>query len=374
MDGTAPPWVKRVVDARIFAVPPYVAGKPVAELQRELGVTHAIKMASNENPLGPSPLAVQAVREGLQEMHVYPEASAPELRTALAERTGVSPNSVILGNGSDELMEMCAHVFIGPGCEAVMGENSFSMYRICVEAFGGTAVRVPLKDYAMDLPAMARAVTERTRIIFLAIPNSPTGTIVSRADFESFLADLPKERLLLVLDEAYREYVAAADCPRGTDYVAMEIPVLVLRTFSKIYGLAGLRVGYGIGAPWLVELLNRIKPPFNVNSLAQKAALAALDDHDHLERSLQTNREGMRYLSEELASLGVKVVPSHANFLTFCLGRQARGIYEALLRQGVIVRHLGSFGLDDCIRVTVGKPDDNLRFIKALRQVLKASS
>ncbi|MBI5568473.1 MAG: histidinol-phosphate transaminase [Desulfomonile tiedjei] len=374
MDGTAPPWVKRVVDARIFAVPPYVAGKPVAELQRELGVTHAIKMASNENPLGPSPLAVQAVRESLQELHVYPESSAPELRSALAERTGVSPDSVILGNGSDELMEMCAHVFIGPGCEAIMGEISFSMYRICVEAFGGAAVRVPLKDYAMDLPAMARAVTERTRIIFLAIPNSPTGTIVSRADFESFLADLPKERLLLVVDEAYREYVAAADCPCGTNYVAMEIPVLVLRTFSKIYGLAGLRVGYGIGAPWLVELLNRIKPPFNVNSLAQKAALAALDDRDHLERSLQTNREGMRYLSEELASLGVKVVPSHANFLTFCLGRPARGTYEALLRRGVIVRHLGSFGLDDCIRVTVGKPEDNRRFIEALRQVLKAAS
>jgi histidinol-phosphate aminotransferase len=370
MERDRPQWVDRVIAPNVLSIPPYVPGKPIAELQRELGVGDAVKMASNENPLGPSPLAVAAVQEHLRQMHVYPESSAPDLRTALASRFGLSPDWVILGNGSDEIMEMCSHVFMRPGCEAIMGENVFSMYRICTEGFGGDAIRVPLRNHRFDLTAMSKAVTGRTRLVFLAIPNNPTGTIVSRADFEGFLSDLPKDQLFLVLDEAYREYVAAPDCPDGVDYVRAGQPIIVLRTFSKIYGLAGLRVGYGFAEPWLVELLNRVRAPFNVNSLAQVAALAALEDHEHLERSLSAVRDGMAYLTHQLSGLGFEVIPSEANFVTFCGTADANALYQALLREGWIVRHLASFGMPNCIRVTVGKDDENRRFIEALNKVL----
>lgn len=370
MDTQRPSWVDRVIDPNILAIPPYVPGKPVAELERELGVPNAVKMASNENPLGPSPLAVNAMQRHVAQAHVYPESSAPELRTALASRFGVHADEVILGNGSDELMSMAAHVFMTPGCEAVMGEHTFSMYRICVEAFGGKPVNVKLKNYGFDLAAMAGAITDKTRLIFLTNPNSPTGTIISRADFEAFLKDVPKDRAVVVVDEAYREYVSDADCPLGVDYLGQGVPILVLRTFSKIYGLAGLRVGYGFAESWLVELLNRVRPPFNVNSLAQVAACAALDDTAHLERSRKTNGQGLAYLAEKLTLLGLEVIPSHANFIAFCWNRDAKPVYEALLKEGVIVRHLASFGMPSCIRVTVGTMPENERFVRALEKVL----
>ena len=370
MQQIKPPWLDRIIPQHILSIPPYVPGKPVAELQRELGVPEAIKMASNENPLGPSPLAVKAMEKHLRGAHIYPESSAPDLRSALAKRLEVNPDSIILGNGSDEIMQMATHVFIQPGDETVMAENSFSMYRICVRAFGGAPVGVPLKNYRSDLPAMAKAVTERTKLIFLAVPNSPTGTIVSRVEFESFLKDLPSNQLVLVFDEAYREYVQDPDCPVGIDYVSSELPILVLRTFSKIYGLAGLRVGYGVARPWLIELLNRVRPPFNVNSLAQIGAQAALDDSEHLELSLKLTRAGMEYLATELDALGIRVIPSQANFITFCLDKDARAVYEALLREGIIVRHLASFGMEDCIRVTIGKQEENIRFISALKKTI----
>ncbi len=373
MEPKRPTWVDGVVASHVLSIPAYIPGKPIAELNRELGVHDAVKMASNENPLGPSPLAMAAARAHLEEAHVYPESSAPVLRSELAKRFRVSPESVIFGNGSDEIMEMCAHVFVTPGDEAVMGENTFSMYRICVEAFGGTAVRVPLRNYKFDLKAMASAVTDRTKLMFLAIPNSPTGTIVSRKDFEDFVRDLPTDRLVLILDEAYREYVNDSDCPDGIAYVGKELPILVLRTFSKIYGLAGLRVGYGFAEPWLIELMNRVRPPFNVNSLAQVAALAALNDSDHLRRSLKMTYDGIRFLSRELKALGAEVIPSEANFVTFCIGADARPVYQALLQQGIIVRHLGPFGMDECIRVTVGLQEHNERLIDALKKIFGKS-
>jgi len=370
MEEKLPPWVERLIAPHILSVPRYVPGKPIAELQRELGVDRAVKMASNENPLGPSPLAMKAVQTHLQFAHVYPESSAPELRQAIAQRFGVSSDSVILGNGSDEIMQMAAHLLVRPGDEAIMGTNTFAMYRIVTEAFGGRAIRVPLKDYRLDLDAMAAAVTDRTRLVFVAVPNSPTGTVVSRREFGAFLKALPNEGLLLVLDEAYREYVRNSDCPEGLDYLEGSVPTVVLRTMSKIYGLAGLRIGYGLSEPWLIELLNRIRPPFNVNSFAQVAALAALSDTDHLERSLKTTHEGIACLSRQLEALGLEVIPSQANFVTFCLGQDAREVFEALLRQGVIVRHLASFGMDNCIRVTVGTEAENRRFIAALKAVM----
>lgn len=370
MTPKPPSWVDRVVPEHILSMPPYVPGKPIAEVERELGVSNAVKMASNENPLGPSPLAMKAVEDRLGSVNVYPESAAPMLVEALASRFGLPADSVILGNGSDEIMQFAAHIFIRPGDEAVIGANTFSMYRICVQGFGGKITAVPLDDHRLDLAAMARAVTESTRLMFVAIPNSPTGTIVSRADFESFLGDLPGEGLLLVVDEAYREYVREKDCPDGIDYVGKRVPILVLRTFSKIYGLAGLRIGYGISESWLVELMNRVRPPFNVNAVAQAAAFAALTDGDHVEKSRAVTEQGMRFIEEELGRLGVSVIPSQANFLTFCLERDARPVYEALLREGVIVRHLGSFGMDRCIRVTIGKEYENRRFIDALKKVM----
>jgi histidinol-phosphate aminotransferase len=365
-----PKWLSRVVPEHIFAIPAYVPGKPLAELKRELGISGAVKMASNENPLGPSLKAKEAIQAVAEDAHIYPEGSAPDLRQAIAARFGLSPESVILGNGSDEIMQFAAHLFIRPGSKGLVGAHTFSWYRICIEAFGGSVKPIPMKDYRFDLSAVARAVTDSTRLIFLAFPNNPTGTIVSRNEFESFLRDLPGEGLLVVLDEAYREFVTDNDCPNSVEYIGSRPPVLVLRTFSKIYGLAGLRVGYGLAEPWLVELLNRVRPPFNVNSLAQSAALAALGDAEHLAASRALCETGRNFLQEELAGLGVQVIPSQANFVTFCLNETAKPIYEGLLREGVIVRHLASFGMENCIRVTVGKREDNIRFLEALHRVM----
>ncbi len=367
-----PDWFSDLVPSHIMSIPPYVAGKPVAELERDLGVHDAIKLASNENPLGPSPGALESIRSVLGMAHVYPEDSGPILRQALAERLGLDAESVILGNGSDELMAMATHLFIQPGTQTVVPANAFSMYRICVRSFAGEIVPVALIDYRFDLKAMAKAVTPKTRLVFLTVPNNPTGTIVSRGDFEAFLDDMSGKRLVLVLDEAYGEYVRDPDCPKGLDYLHGEVPILVLKTFSKIYGLAGLRIGYGFGAPWLVELLNRVRPPFNVNSVAQAGALGALGDPDHVRRSFTHNAQAMALLETELKAMGVGVVPSQANFLTFCLDHDARWVFDALLLKGVIVRHLASFGMPDCIRVTVGTESENRRFLSALGEVLSS--
>lgn len=363
---------ENLIGQHIRSIPPYVPGKPIAELEREMGIRGAIKMASNENPLGPSPAALKALDKHFGESHIYPESSAPELRKAIALRFGLAPDNVILGNGSDEIMQMCAHVLIQPGDEAIMGSNTFSVYRMVVEAFGGKAIRIPLKAYQFDLEAMSAAITDHTRLIFLAVPNSPTGTIVSKDEFDRFVRGLERARLVLVMDEAYREYVRDADCPNGVNYMEGPVPVLVLRTFSKIYGLAGLRVGYGLGEPWLIELLNRVRPPFNVNTLAQVAALAALGDSGHVERSRSLNSQGIRFLTQELTELGMRVIPSQANFVCFCLDGDAKKIYEDLLKDGIIVRHLASFGMENCIRVTVGTEGQNRRFIEVLTKVLPA--
>jgi histidinol-phosphate aminotransferase len=327
-------------------------------------------MASNENPLGPSPLALRALQEAAPRLHIYPESSAPTLRSALSAKYGVDPDSIILGNGSDEIMAFACHIFLGEGAEAVMVENTFSMYRICAQAFGGSVVQVPLRHGRYDFDALAKTVTPRTRILFLAVPNSPTGLSVSHEEFDAFLEALPRRGLLLVIDEAYREYVVDPDCPECLDYLKSDRLTLVLRTFSKIYGLAGLRVGYGFTAPWLVELMNRVRPPFNVNAAAQAAATAALEDTRHLERSLKNTRDGLAYLEKELTNLGLTFFPSQANFLCFSVGPDARRVYEGLLQKGIIVRHLASFGMENHIRVTVGAPDENRRFIQALKRTM----
>jgi histidinol-phosphate aminotransferase len=365
-----PEWIENAIPKHIHSIPPYQPGKPIEELERDLGIRGAVKLASNENPLGPSPLAIKAIDRRLKLAHFYPEGAAPGLRRALADRLGVTESGIVLGNGSDEIIQFVAHLFIRPGLNAIIGANTFSMYRICVDAFGGEIRPVPLNDYRFDLGAMADAVTRDTRLIFLTIPNNPTGTIISRSELRSFLSDLPSEGIIVVLDEAYHEYATDPNCPNGLEYIGGVPPVLVLRTFSKLYGLAGLRVGYGITEPWLADLLNRVKPPFNVNSIAQAAAIAALDDHEHVAGSLENNRNGLAYLKEELEKLGLLVIPTQANFIMFRLSGDAGPVYEALLKKGVIVRYLASFGLSDCIRVTIGTGDENRRFITALTEVL----
>ncbi len=370
MKSSEPSWVKGVIQPYVFSIPPYVPGKPIAEVQRELGIGKAIKLASNENALGPSPLALASLRKHIREVNIYPESSAPDLRLKIAEKYSLEPGNVILGNGSDEIMQMLAHVFLGTVDEAIIAENSFSMYRIVTKLFGAKPVFVPLTNYHLDLEATLKAVNERTRIIFLASPNSPTGTVIARRQLDYFLEAIKDRKLLVVFDEAYAEYVNREDAADGIAYLDKYPGIIVLRTFSKIYGLAGLRVGYGIAQPWLIDLLNRVRAPFNVNLAAQEAALAALTDTAHVERSLKMNSDGMAYVSGQLELLGFEVVESQANFITFAPNIDAGFIYEELLGKGIIVRRLASFGMPDHIRVTIGTQSQNRAFITRLKQVI----
>ncbi len=365
-----PEWFKELVPAHIDHIPEYKPGKPVSELLREFGIKDAIKMASNENPLGPSPKAVAAIKSLLNKIHVYPEDAPLDLRTAIAEKFGITKDSVILGNGSDEILALISHLLVTPGSEVITGEHSFSMYRILAESYGGANVRTPMPGYSFDLSAIYKAINEKTRIIYFTIPNNPTGTIINSADFESFLDDLPENGPTIVLDEAYREYVRDSSCVNGIEYLLRDYPILVLRTFSKAYGLAGLRIGYGLAQPWLISYLNKIRAPFTVNALAECGARAALEDGQHLAKTIECNIAGMETLTKELTSMGFHIIPSQANFVSFSVGPKAEEIYKRLLQYGVIVRHLGSFGLPEFLRVTIGLPHENSRLINALKRAL----
>jgi histidinol-phosphate aminotransferase len=349
----------------IAGITPYSPGKPIEELERELGITGSIKLASNENPRGPSPKALAALSDATKTLHRYPDGGGHYLRLALAERWKVSPDQIILGNGSDEVITFLTKAFLAPGDEAVMAEPSFIVYKIDVTAEHAKPVTVPLNEFRHDLPAMAKAVTARTRLVFVCNPNNPTGTYVTAAEVGAFLQAIPPD-VIVVFDEAYYEYVTAADYPDTLAILKGGRNVVLLRTFSKIYGLAGLRIGYGLTTPEIVQHLNRIRPPFNTNSLAQKAALAALSDEEHVRESRRLNTEGMGFLTERLNALGLTVVPSQANFLYFDVKQDGKAVFEALLRRGVIVRHLGGAFL----RVTIGLSQENERFITALQAIL----
>lgn len=371
MINQEPSWVREAIQPYVLSIPPYIPGKPVAEVQRELGIKKAIKLASNENALGPSLMAIKAMRKHILEAHIYPESSAPDLRARIAQEYSLDPGNVILGNGSDEIMQMLAHVFLTTNDEAIIAENSFSMYRIVTKLFGAKPVFIPLKDYHLDLESTLQAVTDHTRVIFLASPNSPTGTIIRRLAMQEFLEQLMDKRVVVVFDEAYAEYVNDPDAASGLELINEYPTVIVLRTFSKIYGLAGLRVGYGLAQPWMIDLLNRVRAPFNVNLIAQAAACAALEDVLHVENTLDMNSFGMNYLSNELTELGCEVIPSQANFLTFIPPIDAGIVYEELLKKGIIVRRLTSFGMPEHIRVTVGAIAQNFSFIEKLGRLLK---
>ena len=352
----------------IAALSPYVPGKPIEELQRELGLTRVIKLASNENPLGPSPKALAVVNETAASLHRYPDGGAFRLREALADRWKVTLDHIILGNGSDEILGMLARTFLSPGDEAVMADQTFVIYKMEVVAAHGKAVTVPLKQWRHDLSAMAAAITARTRLLFLCNPNNPTGTMVSAEEVGRLLSRVP-EHVIVVFDEAYVEYVRSAEFPDSLAYVREGRNVIVLRTFSKIYGLAGLRIGYGVTTPEMTNLLNRVRPPFNANSIAQRAALAALDDDEHVANSRAVNQAGMEQVVAGLKTLGFAPIPSEANFVYFDAGRDGRELFEALLHQGVIVRHIEG----RMVRVTIGQTEDNQVFLTALARVIRAS-
>lgn len=348
---------------------PYAPGKPVEEVEREYGITGSVKLASNENPLGPSPKALEAIREKMHQLHLYPDGDCYYLKSGLAAKLAVRAEHLIFGNGSNELIELAVRTFLKPGDEAIMAHQAFVVYRLVVQAAGGICQIVPLRDYQHDLLGMARAITPKTRMIFLANPNNPTGTIYRKKEWERFLDQITPD-VLLIVDEAYFEYVTESDYPNSLGYHAPERNILTLRTFSKLYGLAGLRIGYAIGRNEIVDLMQRVRQPFNVNAAAQWAALAALDDNDHVKRSLEVNGEGMRYLTAEIGRLGLEQIPSAANFVLVRVGHGQK-VFQELLKRGVIVRPMEAYDFPHHIRVTIGTKAENERFIECLKEIIK---
>lgn len=361
--------------AHIVHLPVYQPGKPIEEVKRELGLTHVVKLASNENPFGCSPKAKEAIIAHVDQTHIYPDGASVDLRQALAELHGVSPDQIVFGAGSDEVILMIARAFLSPGDETIMADRTFPQYRHNAEVEGATIVEVPLKDGTHDLPAMLAAVTERTKIIWVCNPNNPTSTIVTKAEVEEFLAKVPPS-VMVVLDEAYVEYVVDPDFPNGIDLVRRYPNVVTLRTFSKAYGLASLRIGYGIGRPELIRSINQVREPFNTTGFAQAAALAAVGDQEFIARCRKANAEGIAYLRGEFDRLGLKSFPAHGNFILVDCARDAKTVYEELLKRGYIVRggHTASIGFPTAIRVTVGSMEENRGFIAALAEVLRETA
>jgi len=363
--------VKSLVPEHIEGLVPYPPGKPLSELKRELGISDAIKLASNENALGPSPCAMDAIREALPEMHRYPDGGVFYLRRALSERLDVAPEQLVFGNGSNELIELLVRTFGGPQAGILTSQSTFVVYRLIAQAAGipFEAAPMPRESLTFDLDAIAERVTAATRLIFLCNPNNPTGTMFPPAQLESFLERVGDEPIV-VLDEAYIEYVRPDWRPNALSIVARRPRTVVLRTFSKAYGLAGVRIGYGITSAAIANYLERVRQPFNTNHLAQVGALAALDDNDHLERVLASTQEGMDLLVRGLSSLGLNPVPSHTNFVLFQVKCDGREVFDALLRKGVIVRPMHAYELPNHLRVNVGLPEENQRFLDALTQVV----
>lgn len=357
----------KYVSENIKNLVPYSPGKPIEELERELGIKEAIKLASNENPLGPSPKAIEAIERSLKKVHRYPDGGGFYLKDAIARKWGVSPDAVTLGNGSNEIIELLIRTFMSPGDNAVVSENTFSVYRLIVTAANCEAITIPLKDGRYDLDRMADSINPLTRIVFISNPNNPTGTIVTSGEVKDFMNRIPDD-VMVVFDEAYGEYVTSDQYPETLTYLREGRNAAILRTFSKIHGLAGLRAGYGLSKPEIADMLNRVRQPFNINALAQVAARAALEDLGHVNESRRINREGKEFLYREFDSLGIKYLPSEANFIYFQAGDDGRAIFNRMLREGIIIRHIEGPNL----RVTIGLPEENKKFIEALKRVLAA--
>jgi len=359
----------------IRAIAPYLPGKPITEVARELGIpaSSIVKLASNENPRGMSPRARAAIASAMDDASRYPDGY--DLIHALARRTGVAPESVVLGNGSNDVLEMVAGVFLTPGTASVFSEHAFAVYPLATQARGARSIVVPARDYGHDLGAIGAAITPDTRVVFVANPNNPTGTWAAPREVGAFLRAVPPT-VVVVLDEAYNEYLAAADRADSVAWLADHPNLVITRTFSKAYGLAGLRVGYALAHPRVTDLMNRVRHPFNVNTLALVAAQAALDDDAFVRTSCELNRAGLAQLVEGFGRLGLACIPSHANFVCVEIPRtgtapRAAAVFQALLQQGVIVRPVSGYGMPDHLRVTVGLPQENARFLDALVVALR---
>jgi histidinol-phosphate aminotransferase len=358
----------------VRAIAPYVPGKPASELAREMGLPESgiVKLASNENPLGASPHAIAAMRAALDDVGRYPDGNGFALKQAIAQRFAVDLAQIVLGNGSNDVLELAGRTFLTPGTSAVYSRHAFAVYMLTVQAIGATHLEVPARDFGHDLDAMAAAIRDDTRIVFVANPNNPTGTFVSGAALEAFLAKVPP-RVIVVLDEAYTEYLPDADRHDAVAWLARHPNLVISRTFSKAYGLAGLRVGFMLAHPDVADLMNRVRQPFNVNSVAQAGAIAALHDTAFVDESRRLNDSGMAQVVAGVGRMGLEHIPSRGNFVLVRVGAAA-AIYQQLLARGVIVRPVGAYGLPEWLRVSIGLPEDNARFLDALAQVLRAAA
>ena len=364
--------MKLVIPDYFSKIKPYVPGKPIEAVQREYGVDHSIKLASNENPLGASPMAVEAIRQALKDLHRYPDAGGYDLSRAIAAKYLIDPANIVLGNGSDDIIALLASVLLRPADEVILPQPSFLFYEIAIRSAGAQPVWVPLTSFKTDLAGMTAKISPKTRMIFLNVPHNPTGAIISKSDFEKFMAQVPPQ-IVVVLDEAYIEFVSDPHCLNSFDFLDADRAIVGMRTFSKAFGLAGLRVGYGVMPPALAELLNRVRQPFNVNTLAQVAATAALNDADFLQQTLQLVHTELEFLYAGLDQLEVPYIRSQANFFMFEVGGRAQtadDVFEKLLRLGVIVRPMTSYGYPRHIRVNIGQHDENIRFLEALQKVI----
>ncbi len=364
-------FVRKNARREIFNLKPYVAGKPIDEVKRELGIKDIIKLASNENPFGASPIAMAAVQESLGDLHFYPDSNNFNLKNKIASLTNHDVDGIVVGNGSDEILKLIAETFLNPGDEIITSDPTFSEYDFTATIMGAKNIKTPAKNYVHDLAAMTNAITAHTKIIYVCNPNNPTGAIVTEQQLDTFMAGVPED-VLVVFDEAYFEYVNHPHYTSGTKYLANGRNAIVLRTFSKIYGLAGLRVGYGLTTPGIAEAIERVTEPFNVNLLAQIGAAAAIDDIEHINKSFQMNLSGKEYLYKEFEDLGLEYVKTEANFILVDTKKDCQEVFTELLKLGIIVRTGNIFGYSTFIRVTIGSSEENKRFITGLKKVLEA--
>ncbi|RUO61105.1 histidinol-phosphate transaminase [Pseudidiomarina marina] len=360
---------KELANPGVRNLSPYQAGKPIEEVERELGIKNIVKLASNENPLGLSAKVKAALQDALNGLARYPDANGFYLKSKLATKAGVNANQITLGNGSNDVLELLARTFVNASHEVIFAQHAFVVYPLVTQAIGATGVAVPAKDYGHDLPAMLKAITPKTRMIFIANPNNPTGTFLSTEALAEFIDQVPSN-VLVVLDEAYYEYVDEAERAPSVEWVAKYPNLIVSRTFSKAYGLAGLRAGYAISHPDIADLMNRIRQPFNMNSLSLRAAEVVLDDDKYLAESIRVNKEGMQQLVAFCEENGLNYIPSHGNFLTIEVGSEAGDMYQKLLRAGVIVRPVAGYQLPNHLRVSIGLPSENQAFIDAMKTIL----
>ena len=348
---------------------PYEPGKPIEEVQREYGLTEVVKLASNENPLGPSPKAIEAIREMITGLNRYPDSHGFYLKQKLSEQVDLSKDWIVLGNGSTEIVEQICEAFLDPGDEAITGKEMFFKYPIAIRFMSAEPVLVPLENYQLNLNHILERITPKTKIVFIANPNNPTGTLIPRKDIDEFMDKIPSG-VVVVLDEAYHEFLDLEDDPDSIRFVREGRNVVILRTFSKIYGLAGLRLGYGFAPPHIIASLNKVREAFNTNAVAQAAAIAALDDHEFVEKTLRNNEVGKKFVAEGLQKIGITPVPTYTNFYLVPVPMDGRDFFERMLHRGVIVRPMTGYGLHNCVRVTIGTPNENRKFLEAIEDVL----